>query len=47
MKNLQRGSKITYKREIRFKGFENVTAKVVAIHGNFALLDNGDEVLIK
>ncbi len=37
----KRGDKITYNREIMFKGVESVKAKVVAIYGRTILLDNG------
>jgi hypothetical protein len=44
--NLKRGDKITYIREIMFKGIEQATATVVAIFGTFALLDNGDRITV-
>lgn len=44
-KEIKRGDKVTYQREIIFKGTETVTAIVVAIFGNKLLLDNGDEIL--
>jgi hypothetical protein len=40
------GSSIIYKKAIMFKGTEKTTAKVIAIKGKYALLDNGDEILI-
>lgn len=42
---IKRGSKITYMKEIMFKGEMEVTAKVVMVHPvtNIVLLDNGDE----
>jgi hypothetical protein len=42
---IKKGSKITYMKEIMFKGEMEVTAKVVMIHPvtNVVLLDNGDE----
>lgn len=43
---IRRGSKVTYEKEIMFKGTEKVTAKVVMIHPitKMVLLDNGDEM---
>ncbi|GHT18345.1 hypothetical protein FACS189429_4710 [Bacteroidia bacterium] len=44
--NIKRGDKITYIREIMFKGTEQITASIVAIFGTFALLDNGEEIYV-
>jgi hypothetical protein len=44
---IKRGDKITYKQEFMFgKGIEMITAIVVAISGKYALLDNGNQILI-
>ena len=40
----QKGEKVTYKKEIMFKGIEEVTATVVGVMGNTVLLDNGDQL---
>lgn len=42
LSEIKRGDKITYEREIMFKGSEMVTATIVAIAFNRVLLDNGD-----
>jgi len=46
--NYSKGNKVTYTKEIMFKGTEEVTATIVAIFrfGAMAtlLLDNGDEI---
>lgn len=44
-KQPKRGDKITYNREIMFKGIEQVTASIVALHGRTILLDNGDTLM--
>jgi hypothetical protein len=43
---LTRGQKISYQKEIIFKGTQTVTAKIVAITSTRILLDNGDELHI-
>ena len=43
-KQPKKGNLITYDREIRFKGIEKTTSKVVAIKGNSMLLENGDDI---
>ncbi len=43
---IKRGDKISYDKEIMFKGTERVKATVVAIKGRVALLDNGDEIFV-
>ncbi len=45
-KQPHKGDKITYQRQIMFKGFEMVTVKVVAVLNKRVLLDNGDELLL-
>ncbi len=44
-KQPRKGDKITYQRQIMFKGFEMVTVKIVAVLNKRVLLDNGDELL--
>lgn len=44
-KQPRKGDKITYEREIMFKGTEKTTSEVVAIAGNKMLLENGDETI--
>ena len=44
MKELQNGQKITYIRELGFGKIEKVTATVMMVMYNVALLDNGDEI---
>jgi hypothetical protein len=44
--NYKRGQKVTYQKEIMFKGTETVTATIVAIKGRVLLLDNGDTILV-
>ncbi len=41
----QRGDKITYNREIMFKGVEQVKASIVAVTAHTILLDNGDTIV--
>ena len=44
---MKRGQIVTYKKEFMFGKTGMVTAKVVMIKGRTALLDNGDEIIIK
>lgn len=39
-----RGQKITYEREIMFKGKEKTTSKIVGILNNILILENGDNI---
>ncbi len=41
---LNKGDKITYTKHYMFGKKSEVTAKVVAVKGYTALLDNGDEI---
>lgn len=43
-KQPKRGEKITYKREIMFKGIETVSVKIVAIFNRTLMLENGDSL---
>jgi len=48
--NYSKGQKISYTKEIMFKGTETISAKIVAIFfsigSQILLLDNGDEIRI-
>ena len=43
-KQPKNGEKITYQREVMFKGFETVSVKIVAIFNRVLMLENGDSV---
>lgn len=40
--NYKRGQKVTYTKEIMFKGSMEITATVVAVFDRKVMLDNGD-----
>ena len=43
---LTRGTKVTFERNIMFKGTETATAKIVMVHPNgYILLDSGETVI--
>lgn len=44
-KQPQRGDKISYQKEIMFKGVEVVTATIVGVLRGTLLFDNGDSAL--
>ena len=48
--NYTKGNKITYTKEIMFKGTETITATIVAIFiktgRKILMLDNGDEISV-
>ena len=46
MIKLNKADKVTYTKHFAFGKTATVTATVVAIKGNFALLDNGDEIAV-
>tara|TARA_R100001163_G_C4993194_1_gene145028 strand:- start:100 stop:264 length:165 start_codon:yes stop_codon:yes gene_type:complete len=48
--NYKRGQKISYTKQIMFKGVETITAKITGIFeapgSQILLLDNGDEIRV-
>ena len=45
MKTLKANEKVTYEKVFAFGKVAVVTATVVIVRGNIALLDNGDEII--
>lgn len=43
-KQPKRGQKITYQKEFMFKGYSEITTKIVAVYGNTILCENGDNI---